>query len=454
MANDQDTGFQPRQIHQLARPGAIPTPAGIFPVSPNGGGMRRKRRPLLDLRAHDTQVKVVEQGNLLETAWGIIANAFGGDWSKAGPEWREAATRWRDQYFAMEKPPTPGPDAALNQLQRDEGRQLEAIRAAAAAADQTPVLEPTTGKEADKDLDAMLVRLSALPPSVAQKEIPGWDGNDETFADACAAQWAKLNPGDGIGGPRADHLEPTRYRMPSTGQEGTMTVVVKNVPGLGKVEAVEHVVTTPPHTGGPIPTPEGPLPLVGERGPESSRGAIMDDDEPQAPSATPQAPAASESEDVEEMQNLRLPEGGSTPPGVPDQAPVIQGQKGETTPPPVQDSPPASELLRDTVRTIAQDEGIRTPDRVDTFVESLEPGRAEALAGAIEGTAHLRENIPSASADQGAAPEIPGPPAPVGEKGAVPEVPASPSTPAFEVPDPPKTARKQAKKKAENGPTE
>jgi hypothetical protein len=36
---------------------------------------------------------------LLESAWGIIANANGGDWDKATPEWKDAAIRWRDNYF-------------------------------------------------------------------------------------------------------------------------------------------------------------------------------------------------------------------------------------------------------------------------------------------------------------------------------------------------------------------
>lgn len=36
--------------------------------------------------------------DLNEAAWGIIANAFGGDWSKASDEWREAAECWRDAY--------------------------------------------------------------------------------------------------------------------------------------------------------------------------------------------------------------------------------------------------------------------------------------------------------------------------------------------------------------------
>ena len=38
--------------------------------------------------------------SLAETAWGLIANAHGGDWSQASPEWRQAAERWRDAYGA------------------------------------------------------------------------------------------------------------------------------------------------------------------------------------------------------------------------------------------------------------------------------------------------------------------------------------------------------------------
>lgn len=41
-----------------------------------------------------------EDLNLLETAWGIIANAGGGNWKLETPEWQAAAARWREQYFA------------------------------------------------------------------------------------------------------------------------------------------------------------------------------------------------------------------------------------------------------------------------------------------------------------------------------------------------------------------
>ena len=78
----------------------VPTPDGVFPVMPNAGGIRRGRRPMIDLSLHDLKIKMGDQDDLLEAAWGIIANANGGDWNKASPEWRDAAEKWRDRYHA------------------------------------------------------------------------------------------------------------------------------------------------------------------------------------------------------------------------------------------------------------------------------------------------------------------------------------------------------------------
>jgi hypothetical protein len=35
----------------------------------------------------------------LEQAWGLIANAYNGNWDEAPPEWRKAAQRWRDKIW-------------------------------------------------------------------------------------------------------------------------------------------------------------------------------------------------------------------------------------------------------------------------------------------------------------------------------------------------------------------
>ena len=39
-----------------------------------------------------------ECDELLDLAWGIIANASGGDWEKESADWQEAAAQWRDRY--------------------------------------------------------------------------------------------------------------------------------------------------------------------------------------------------------------------------------------------------------------------------------------------------------------------------------------------------------------------
>lgn len=52
--------------------------------------------------AGDVPAPTVSQGggDLLELAWGVIANAGGGDWTTQTEEWQEAAARWRDRYHA------------------------------------------------------------------------------------------------------------------------------------------------------------------------------------------------------------------------------------------------------------------------------------------------------------------------------------------------------------------
>jgi len=45
----------------------------------------------------------------LEMAWGIIANAGGGNWTLETKEWQRAAARWRDDYFAA-LAPAEGPE--------------------------------------------------------------------------------------------------------------------------------------------------------------------------------------------------------------------------------------------------------------------------------------------------------------------------------------------------------
>ncbi len=37
----------------------------------------------------------------VELAWGLIANAHGGDWELATKEWKTAAERWRDDFVGV-----------------------------------------------------------------------------------------------------------------------------------------------------------------------------------------------------------------------------------------------------------------------------------------------------------------------------------------------------------------
>jgi len=48
------------------------------------------------------EIEEEEEKELLGLAWGLIANAYGGDWGDAPTisGWKEAAERWRDRYHA------------------------------------------------------------------------------------------------------------------------------------------------------------------------------------------------------------------------------------------------------------------------------------------------------------------------------------------------------------------
>lgn len=39
-----------------------------------------------------------ELNDLLMRAWGLVANAGGGDWKKETGEWQTAAVDWRERY--------------------------------------------------------------------------------------------------------------------------------------------------------------------------------------------------------------------------------------------------------------------------------------------------------------------------------------------------------------------
>lgn len=54
----------------------------------------------LRARAEQAEAGAAAMREALDLAWGLIANANGGDWTLATPEWRAAAERWRDECYS------------------------------------------------------------------------------------------------------------------------------------------------------------------------------------------------------------------------------------------------------------------------------------------------------------------------------------------------------------------
>lgn len=54
-------------------------------------------------RPNDDSISQDESERLLDAAWGIIANSYGGDWDLASEAsgWKNAAEAWRDDYHNL-----------------------------------------------------------------------------------------------------------------------------------------------------------------------------------------------------------------------------------------------------------------------------------------------------------------------------------------------------------------
>jgi len=50
---------------------------------------------------HAERQRIADLIGLCETAWGVIANASGGDWKRESRVWRGAAELWRDRYHRI-----------------------------------------------------------------------------------------------------------------------------------------------------------------------------------------------------------------------------------------------------------------------------------------------------------------------------------------------------------------
>lgn len=69
----------------------------------------------MDLKAINDENPQPQTGwkpsDALERAWGIIANASGGDWQKESPEWQDAAARFRDEVYHPSLTANPYPNS-------------------------------------------------------------------------------------------------------------------------------------------------------------------------------------------------------------------------------------------------------------------------------------------------------------------------------------------------------
>lgn len=52
-----------------------------------------------EIAKHDEPLR--QAADLCELAWGVIANAYGGNWDNASEDWRGAAERWRDEWHRL-----------------------------------------------------------------------------------------------------------------------------------------------------------------------------------------------------------------------------------------------------------------------------------------------------------------------------------------------------------------
>ncbi len=58
---------------------------------------------------------------LAELAWGVIANASGGNWDRQSQEWQEAAIRWRERWREASAATTTTPFARRQTSGEDNG---------------------------------------------------------------------------------------------------------------------------------------------------------------------------------------------------------------------------------------------------------------------------------------------------------------------------------------------
>lgn len=76
-------------------------------------------------RAHCERLRSAPLLDLAESAWGIIANASGGNWDLQADDWKLAAAHWRDRYHGALRTALPRiDDLCGTRMQQPDGDVL------------------------------------------------------------------------------------------------------------------------------------------------------------------------------------------------------------------------------------------------------------------------------------------------------------------------------------------
>ena len=105
---------------------------------------------LLDARSllAERDRTIEELRGLLESAWGIIANAGEGFWERESVEWQLAANRWRAAYFAaLDAPPSGDENAKLRRHYGELAEQYERLPGTPDQSGGVPPDAPPSGEE-------------------------------------------------------------------------------------------------------------------------------------------------------------------------------------------------------------------------------------------------------------------------------------------------------------------
>lgn len=74
------------------------------------------RAELID-SVRELHAAIAELEHTIDLAWGLVANAGDGDWTRESDQWREAAARWRDERYTRSSS-APAADAKAAKVDR------------------------------------------------------------------------------------------------------------------------------------------------------------------------------------------------------------------------------------------------------------------------------------------------------------------------------------------------